>query len=112
MIDNWTPLDIAKWHEKTFPDTSLTGQKAKLQEEKQEWRAGHNIDELADCYIVACGLLRFPSKDAAVAFHFVEEQCLLNSIFASVLLKAVDNKMKINYNRKWEATKNGAYHHV
>ena len=74
MIDNWTPLDIAKWHEKTFPDTSLTGQKAKLQEEKQEWRAGHNIDELADCYIVACGLLRFPSKDAAVAFHFVEEQ--------------------------------------
>ena len=112
MIDNWTPLEIAQWHEKTFPDTNRAGQVAKLREEKEEWRTSHNIDELADVYIVACGLLRFATKDAAIAFHFVEEQCLLNGIFASVLLKAVDNKMKINYNRKWEATKNGAYHHI
>lgn len=107
-----SPLEIALWHQKTFPDTSLSGQQAKLREEKQEWAHGHNIEELADCYIVACGLLRFPSKDAQIAFWWVEEQCLLHAIFSSDLLKAVDNKMKVNYNRVWKTTSDGAYHHV
>lgn len=107
-----SPLEIALWHQKTFPDTSLLGQLAKLKEEKQEWAHGHNIEELADCYIVTCGLLRFPSKDASIAFWWVEEQCLQWGIFSTDLLKAIDNKMKVNYNRVWKATNNGAYHHV
>lgn len=109
---SWSPLDIAKWHEKTFPDTTLEGQKAKLEEEKKEWLESHEIDELADIYIVACGLLRWPAPDAKWAFWYIEEAMLDNAIFASALLKSVDNKMEINYNRKWKATKDGAYHHV
>ena len=50
--------------------------------------------------------------DAKWAFWYIEEQMMNNAIFASALLKSVDNKMEINYNRKWKATKDGAYHHI
>lgn len=111
-IKNISPLEIAAWHQKTFPDTGLEGQIAKLEEEKKEWEASKDLMELADIYIVACGLTRYSSAYSMMAFHFVEEECMLNAIFHKDLLEAVDKKMGINYNRVWKATKEGSYHHI
>jgi len=107
-------LEIAKWHEVTFPDTTLAGQKAKIKEEKREWAKSNcaDISELADIYIVSCGLTRFDSAEAMMGFHYVEEQCMFWGIFHQKLLIAVDKKMQINYNRVWKATPDGAYHHM
>lgn len=107
-----TPMEIATWHRNTFPDTGLQGQKSKLNEEKREWSKSHDIMELADIYIVSCGLLRFDGAEAMMGFHFVEEQCMLFGIFHKTLLNAVDRKMQINYHRVWKATSDGAYHHI
>lgn len=54
---------IIEWHTKTFPDATLTGQKAKFDEEITEYeKANTPTDiafEMADLFIVACGIARF-----------------------------------------------------
>lgn len=112
IMKHESALEIVDWHKKTFPDAGLEGQKKKFKEEKQEWARSHDIMELADIYIVACGLLRYSTMDAMMVFHYVEEECLLNSIYHADLIKAVDKKMNINYHRIWKVTNNGSYHHI
>lgn len=60
---------IKRWHEKTFPDATLAGQLAKLEEEIEETlKTDPNKDkaaffeEIADVLIVCAGLRRFNSK--------------------------------------------------
>ncbi len=59
-----TILSIAKWHEQTFPDTDLQGQLAKFQEETDEYAEDESLAELADMFIVACGMTRFDNMAA------------------------------------------------
>ena len=48
---------IIEWHKQTFPDATLEGQVKKFKEEYDEYYAGQqNICELADMFIVACGM--------------------------------------------------------
>lgn len=83
-MNNETIKTIIEWHEKTFPDATLEGQKAKFQEEFQEWSESHRIHELADMFIVA-------------------------SMY--VLQQIVNDKMIKNRKRIWNKTGNGTYHH-
>lgn len=59
---------IKRWHEKTFPDATLAGQLAKLEEEICEsLKVGKKdkaalFEEIADVLIVCAGLRRFDSK--------------------------------------------------
>ena len=111
-------LTIAKWHEETFPDTDFNGQMEKWFEERIEWQSSFNptqhgdILELADMFVVACGLTRFNSTEAMFCFARICDE-LSNSRFATQDLEhAIDTKMKCNRARAWKKQDNGTYHHI
>lgn len=103
---------IAEWHEKTFPDATLLGQREKFYKEKLEWYASGcaDITELADMFIVAAGMTRFAGIESMFCMRSVDNE-LKDSIFATIALEeAVDKKMEINRQRKWNF-ENGQYQH-
>ena len=115
-------LSIAQWHKDMFPDATLDGQRLKWMEEKREWKESlrqvtkdlvcWDVKELADMFIVACGLTRFSDAEAMFCFGCVERE-LCSSLFAtSDLENAIDKKMEHNRARIWEKQANGSYRHV
>ena len=115
-------LSIAQWHKDAFPDATLDGQKLKWLEEKREWKESlrsatddfvcGDVNELADMFIVACGLTRFSDAEAMFCFGRVERE-LCASLFATEDLEnAIDKKMERNRVRSWEKTPQGNYHHT
>lgn len=109
---------IARWHRETFPDATLRTQLEKFQEEKKEWEQSRHIEptgiisgdvsELADMFIVACGISRFRHVDAMWNFARVATE-LEQSYFSTTDLEhAVDAKMEINRARHWN--NNGGYY--
>ena len=115
-------LSIAQWHKDTFPDATLDGQKLKWMEEKREWKESlrpatedfvhGDIDELADMFIVVCGLIRFSNTEAMFCFGSVEQE-LYDSLFSqSDLEDAIDKKMERNRARIWKKQDGGSYHHT
>lgn len=108
-----TIKSIIEWHEQTFPDVTLEGQLQKYQDELQELAESNykDITELADMFIVACGICRFSLARGMAAFWKVVDltarMLLINEQFEA----AVNKKMQINRNRKWSKGK-GNYQHV
>lgn len=102
---------IIEWHERTFPHATLDGQVAKFAEEHDEYLnapRNNKLSELADLFIVACGIMRFSPWYGARAMEEVSQ-------FAERHKKrnfeeAIDKKMAINRARVW-ACHNGMYHH-
>lgn len=114
-IDN--KLDsIKRWHQKTFPDATLAGQLAKLEEEICEsLKVGKKdkaalFEEIADVLIVCAGLRRFDSKIGIS----IENNYLNNATpdILSVIDLAIIQKMNKNRKRKWEKTEDGRFHHI
>lgn len=102
---------IIEWHKKTFPDATLSGQLKKFVEEKEEYEnadRSHRLEELADMFIVACGISRFDMWQGAAALS--EVQFLFSHHDKRNVLKTIDKKMAINRKRKWSGT-NGMYRH-
>lgn len=111
-----TILSIAKWHEETFPDATLEGQIEKYIEEYNEFYST-NIEEdmtseLADIFIVVCGIARFSTTDALFYFHEVDHALGRSNISFEQLSNAIDKKMEKNRKRVWNKTGNGTYHHT
>nr|DAH24273.1 MAG TPA: Protein of unknown function (DUF550) [Caudoviricetes sp.] len=107
-------LSIAQWHKETFPDTDLKGQIEKWYEEKNEWEKSGccDIKELADMFVVACGLIRFNSPEAMFCFARIGDE-LFSSVFNTQDLEyAIDAKMERNRARAWKKQNNGTYHHI
>ena len=104
---------IMDWHEQTFPDATLEGQLAKYQEEQREWvESGEkDLSELADMFIVACGIARFDLWEGAHAFWDVYEWMDDSKVSPKKVFKTVEKKMEINKKRKWQKS-NGFYHHI
>lgn len=104
---------IIKWHEETFPDATLDGQRAKWNEEIEEYKKDRTMQELADMFIVACGIARFDSVVAleyfSVVFYALNEWKVVGC--CGVLQVIIDNKMEKNRKRVWNKTGNGTYHH-
>lgn len=107
---------IKRWHEKTFPDVTLAGQLAKLEEEICEsLKVGKKdkaalFEEIADVLIVCAGLRRFDSK-----IGISIENNYLNNATPDILLVidlAIIQKMNKNRKRKWEKTEDGRFHHI
>lgn len=107
---------IKRWHEKTFPDATLAGQLAKLEEEICEYlKVGKKdkaalFEEIADVLIVCAGLRRFDSK-----IGISIENNYLNNATPDILLVidlAIIQKMNKNRKRKWEKTEDGRFHHI
>ncbi len=107
---------IKRWHEKTFPDVTLAGQLAKLEEEICEsLKVGKKdkaalFEEIADVLIVCAGLRRFDSKIGIS----IENNYLNNATpdILSVIDLAIIQKMNKNRKRKWEKTEDGRFHHI
>jgi len=107
---------IKRWHEKTFPDATLAGQLAKLEEEICEsLKVGKKdkaalFEEIADVLIVCAGLRRFDSKIGIS----IENNYLNNATLdiLSVIDLAIIQKMNKNRKRKWEKTEDGRFHHI
>lgn len=104
-----TIASIIKWHEETFPNATLLGQEEKFQEEFIEWNNAkgteNEIKELADMFIVACGVARF---DVTCELFAIIDQNIYDFV---EFQEALDNKMKLNRSRVWEK-KDGLYKHV
>lgn len=107
---------IIKWSTETFPEATLDGQIEKFLDEKVEYTTAvsleDKIEELADCFIVACGIARFNpvygSRFLGQVFDmFTQNQ---EATIAS-LQSAIDTKMRVNRKRKWGKSK-GKYQHV
>lgn len=108
---------IKRWHEKTFPDATLAGQLAKLEEEIEETlKTDPNKDkaaffeEIADVLIVCAGLRRFNSKIGI----FIENNYIDNATtdILAVIDLAIIQKMNKNRKRKWKKTADGRFHHI
>ena len=107
-------LSIAQWHQQTFPDAELVDQITKFDEEYNEYRHDPSFEELADMFIVACGIARYDTT-TAMGYFFIVSSELENrkEIAASVLFGlAIDKKMAKNRERTWEKTPQGNYHHT
>lgn len=104
---------IIKWHRDTFADGTLEGQKAKFEEELNEYREDKTMLELADMFIVACGIARFDSIAALEYFAVVFKALLEWKIVGAwgVLQEVLNTKMKKNRKRVWNKSGNGTYHH-
>ena len=109
-----TILTIAQWHQETFPDCELEDQLAKFDEEAQEYAESNKMEELADMFIVACGIARFDAVTAMAYFQITGEYLGEREEPASGILfaRAVDKKMQRNRARAWEKTPMGNYHHT
>lgn len=106
-----TILSIAKWHEETFPNATLEGQLVKYRDEESEWIASDckDVTELADMLIVACGIARFDILEGM--FFIADVMDWASGCCMPSLMDAVQEKMKVNRQRKW-AISNGKYQHV
>lgn len=109
-----TIYTIMRWHTETFPDATLWGQLDKYQEEQNEWIDSNysDISELADMFIVACGIARFDLQEGF--FHIADVfnwYASAEELQLSGLEEAVNKKMEINRQRKWNKG-NGEYKHV
>lgn len=107
-----TIKSIIDWHEITFPDATLLGQKEKYHKEFQEWYMSgcEDISELADMFIVACGIARFNTIEAMFCFGRVDDNLTISVFTTKELEKAIDKKMEINRKRKWNF-QDGQYQH-
>lgn len=107
--------EIAEWHEQTFKEESLNGQSGKFLEELIEFFDEDDpekaVTELADCFIVACGIWRFSKVDALPAFINIENIMHNRGISYEELTNAINKKMEINRSRNWEKNGEGSYQH-
>lgn len=114
-IDN--KLDsIKRWHQKTFPDATLAGQLAKLEEEICEsLKVGKKdkaalFEEIADVLIVCAGLRRFNSKiGISIENNYIDNA---TTDILAVIDLAIIQKMNKNRKRKWKKTADGRFHHI
>ena len=114
-LDVESIYEIAKWHEETFPDATLEGQIEKYAEEQEEWVNSKykDVTELADMFIVACGMVRFNSPFTAIWYLddvFDWQNECSNRVSEEELMQAVAQKMQKNRKRELEK-KDGLYKH-
>lgn len=115
----WSANDIMNWQAKTFPRSTLEGQIEKFNEEFIEVLDAYNADspatviadELADMFIVACGVLRLDATCGAKAFADLLNVKSGMQVSDRRLNNAINRKMEVNATRKWRY-RDGMYKHA
>jgi hypothetical protein len=104
---------IIQWHTETFPNATLEGQLQKFEDELQELLESNyeDITELADIFIVACGICRFSLVRGMTAFWKIADLTAGMLLIKKQFETAVNKKMEINRKRKWGCNK-GYYQHI
>lgn len=110
---------IIQWHKDTFPRADFEGQVKKWEEEYDEFLtartnkdAAEILSELADLFIVACGIMRFNLVQGCQRMLLWNELRYTHGWAFSTCEGTINKKMKKNRARKWEYLGNGNYHHV
>lgn len=111
-----TISDIIFWHSCFFSDATLEGQMQKWDDERLEWEntstgTPDELYELADMVIVSCGIMRF---DYAKGFNYLSVtlgKLYVTPLDGEKLWGAIEEKMKINRQRKW-CIGNGNFQHI
>ena len=130
IINNEILLDfmerVRDKHQELFKDVTLMSQITKFSEEYNEMEeAIKHIDdnpeafyeELADMFIVACGILRFNEALGkclckSIVDDFTYKKDEEGNDYLSVLTTKVIEKMNKNIKRVWSKTKDDCYKHV
>lgn len=113
-------------HQELFKDVTLMSQITKFSEEFNEMQEALKhfegnpdafYEELADMFIVACGILRFNEALGqclckSVADEFIYKVDESGNDCLSVLTTKIIEKMNKNIKRVWSKTKDGNYKHV
>ena len=107
----FTILRIVLWNKRTFPKLTQTSQLKKFGEEIEELLTCSSntlpyYEELADCYIVVYGMLRFNIR---LALELIKN-CDFYNQNRKLVKQKIKEKMKINKKRIWRYSK-GVYHH-
>ena len=110
---------VIQWHKDTFPKADFEGQVKKWEEEYGEFLtartnndAAEMLSELADLFIVACGIMRFNLIQGCQRMLLWNELRYTHGWAHPTCEGAINKKMKKNRARKWEYLGNGNYHHV
>ena len=110
---------IIQWHKEVFPEADFEGQLKKWEEEYGEFLTARThkdtaemVAELADLFIVACGIMRFNLIQGCQRMLLWNELRYTHGWSHSTCQEAINKKMKKNRARKWEYLGNGNYHHV
>lgn len=110
---------IIQWHKDVFPEACFEGQAKKWEEEYGEFLTARThkdtaemVSELADLFIVACGIMRFNLIQGCQRMLLWNELRYTHGWALSTCEEAINKKMKKNRARKWEYLGNGNYHHV
>lgn len=110
---------IIQWHKDVFPEADFDGQLRKWEEEYGEFLTARThkdtaemVSELADLFIVACGIMRFNLIQGCQRMLLWNELRYTHGWSHSTCQEAINKKMRKNRARKWEYLGNGNYHHV
>lgn len=110
---------IIQWHKDVFPEACFEGQTKKWEEEYGEFLTARThkdtaemVSELADLFIVACGIMRFNLIQGCQRMLLWNELRYTHGWALTTCEEAINKKMKKNRARKWEYMGNGNYHHV
>ena len=130
IINNETLLDfmerVRDKHQELFKDVTLKSQITKFSEEYNEMEEAFKhfdenpdafYEELADMFIVACGILRFNEALGnclckSITDDFIYKKDEKDNDYLCVLTTKVIEKMNKNIKRVWSKTKDGNYKHV
>lgn len=106
---------VSEIHAQLFPDATLKSQIEKFEEEFEEVEHAAKVlmsdeetkNELADLYIVACGIKRFSEP----LFAILQAGLVKGIPDRQEYAEAIITKMNKNIKRKWD-NKNGLYKHT
>ena len=106
---------VSEVHAQLFPDATLESQIKKFEEEFEEVEHAAKVlmsdeetkNELADLYIVACGIKRFSEP----LFAILQAGLVKDIPDRQEYAEAIIAKMNKNIKRKWD-NKNGLYKHT
>lgn len=104
--EKWIELavEITEWHLNCFPDATLDGQLLKLEEELREWKEAVTVEdsgkELADVFIVCCGLSRWHSiTGRIISLGLLNDITHYNDVFINKFTINI-RKIKSEYGKK------------
>lgn len=114
LLENVTELEdfgsyVHRTVRRALPNITAAAQEEKYVEEVAEYNDSPGIDELADCYIVACNTTN-PVR--AVFFSQVCHELDKLGKEVPALIMAAKAKLAIIKGRKWREISPGVYHHV
>lgn len=107
---------VSNVHKQLFVNANGTSQCAKYEEEFIEFVNTKNdkeiMQELADLFIVACGIRNFYSAVGnSILGYLVNKIKDSSDQVQQIFVEEVCNKMNENQKRKWNETTNGYYKH-